>query len=141
MVTAWFKSDMENIRKLVAEWCEHNSKTWEVLSDKASEDRWNGGATDILILHPASAGHGLNLHKSDCETIIWFGLTWSLELYQQLNARIAGGHRRVGKNVIIHHILTHGTIDTRIFQVVKDKGSDQSGLLEAVKLVVKEVSA
>jgi SNF2 family DNA or RNA helicase len=141
MVTAWFQSDMERIRQIVAMHCKKEGTTWEVLSDKASEDRWNEGKTDVLILHPASAGHGLNLHKNDCETIIWFGLTWSLELYQQLNARIAGGHRRIGKNVIIHHILSQGTMDERVFGVLQCKGADQSSLLAAVKETLVEEGA
>jgi SNF2 family DNA or RNA helicase len=140
MVTAWFQSDMEMIRHVVAKHCD-GKKKWDVLSDRASEDRWNDGTTDVLIIHPGSAGHGLNLHKSDCETIIWFGLTWSLELYQQLNARIAGGHRRIGKNVIIHHILSRGTMDERTFSVLQMKGADQDNLLEAAKEEILELLA
>jgi SNF2 family DNA or RNA helicase len=139
MVTAWFKPDMRAIEQIVARFCGRQKK-WEVLSDTASEDRWNNGETDVLILHPASAGHGLNLHKSDCETIIWFGLTWSLELYQQLNARIAGGHRRIGKNVIIHHILSRGTMDDRVFKVLQYKGATQDALIEATKEIIREAA-
>lgn len=137
MVTAWFKPDVAEVKGLVDQWCWDNGrKKWEVLSDEASENRWNTGQTDVLVIHPASAGHGLNLHKNDCETIIWYGLTWSLELYQQMNARIAGGHRRVGKNVIIHHILTKDTIDEYVFDVIGKKGVTQQNLLESVKAVV-----
>lgn len=139
MVTAWFKPDVAAVAQIVDRYCGKNKK-WEVLSDKASEDRWNNGETDVLILHPASAGHGLNLHKNDCETIIWFGLTWSLELYQQLNARIAGGHRRIGKNVIIHHILSKGTIDERVFRVLQEKGATQDALVEATKEIILEAA-
>lgn len=137
LVTAWYQSDMQRVREAVALWCKANHKTWDILTDTASEDRWNMGLTDILILHPASAGHGLNLHKNDCETIIWYGLTWSLELYQQLNARIAGGHRRVGKNVIIHHIIAEGTIDEYAWEVLKYKDADQEGLIQALKTIIQ----
>lgn len=141
LVTAWYQSDMQRVREAVAVWCKANHKTWDLLTDEASEDRWNTGMTDVLILHPASAGHGLNLHKNDCETIIWYGLTWSLELYQQLNARIAGGHRRIGKNVVIHHILAEGTIDEYVWNVIRDKDATQEELLVALKLLVQEIAA
>jgi SNF2 family DNA or RNA helicase len=139
LVTAWYQSDMERVREAVKHWCKANHKTWDLLTDEASEDRWNIGMTDVLILHPASAGHGLNLHKNDCETIIWYGLTWSLELYQQLNARIAGGHRRIGKNVVIHHILAEGTIDEYVWNVIQDKDATQEDLLQAMKIIVQEL--
>jgi hypothetical protein len=137
LVTAWYQSDMERVREAVKTWCKANHKTWDLLTDEASEERWNVGMTDVLILHPGSAGHGLNIHKNDCETIVWYGLTWSLELYQQLNARIAGGHRRIGKNVIIHHILCEGTIDEYVWRVIRDKDATQEDLLMALKIVVE----
>lgn len=139
LITAWYQPDVQRIAELVSRWCKSNNKVWDVLTDTESEDRWNRGHTDILILHPASGGHGLNLHKNDCETIIWCGLTWSLELYQQLNARIAGGHRRVGKNVIIHHIVTEDTIDEYVWEVLRKKHATQEALVQALRLVIDEV--
>lgn len=97
-----------------------------------SEDiaKWNEGKTQIALCHPASAGHGLNLQYGGC-TIIWFGLTWSLELYQQANARLW----RQGQNhtVVIHHILTKDTIDERVMKALENKDTSQAALIDAVK--------
>ncbi len=80
--------------------------------------------------HPASAGHGLNL-QSGGSTLIWFGLTWSLELYQQTNARL---HRQGQKDtVIIHHIITAGTIDEDVMKALRKKERTQNALIDAVK--------
>lgn len=97
-----------------------------------SEDieKWNEGKTRTALCHPASAGHGLNLQYGGC-TIIWFGLTWSLELYQQANARLW----RQGQNhtVVIHHILTKDTIDERVMKALENKDTSQAALIDAVK--------
>jgi SNF2 family DNA or RNA helicase len=97
-----------------------------------SEDisKWNEGKMQIALCHPASTGHGLNLQYGGC-TIIWFGLTWSLELYQQANARLW----RQGQNhtVVIHHILTKDTIDERVMRALQDKDTSQAALIDAVK--------
>lgn len=97
-----------------------------------SEDitRWNNGEIPVAIAHPASAGHGLNLQMGG-STVIWFGLTWSLELYQQANARL---WRQGQKNtVVIHHIITKGTVDEDVMAALKRKDNSQSALIEAVK--------
>ena len=83
------------------------------------------------LIHPASAGHGLNL-QSGGSTIIWFGLTWSLELYQQANARLW----RQGQNsetVVLQHIVAGGTIDKRILKALSEKDSTQQSLIDAIK--------
>ncbi|MFZ3578822.1 DEAD/DEAH box helicase [Virgibacillus sp. DJP39] len=91
---------------------------------------WNSGKVNILLAHPASAGHGLNLQAGG-NIIIWFGLNWSLELYQQANARL---HRQGQKEtVIIHHILAKDTIDERVMKALEDKDTSQAALIEAVK--------
>ena len=77
---------------------------------------------------PASAGHGLNLQSSGSETIIWYGLTNNLELYQQLNARLIGGHRRTGKNVVIHHIVAEDTVDIDMIGLLANKDATQEDL-------------
>ena len=83
-----------------------------------------------MLAHPASAGHGLNLQDGG-STIIWFGLPWSLELYQQANARI---HRQGQRNtVVVHHLVAKGTIDEDVMQVLKNKEAGQEALLQAVK--------
>ena len=83
----------------------------------------------MAVIHPASAGHGLNL-QSGGSTLIWFGLTWSLELYQQTNARLW----RQGQNetVVIHHIVTKGTIDEDVMRALKQKEKTQYDLINAV---------
>ena len=85
----------------------------------------------MAVIHPASAGHGLNLQAGG-STLVWFGLTWSLELYQQTNARLW----RQGQNartVVIQHIVTKGTIDERILKALQAKDKTQAALIEAVK--------
>lgn len=95
---------------------------------------WNEGKTKILLAHPASVGHGLNLQAGG-NIIIWYGLTWSLELYQQANARL---YRQGQKNsVIIHHLVAEGTVDEHVMEVLQTKDKGQSTLLEAVKAKVK----
>lgn len=85
----------------------------------------------MALIHPASAGHGLNL-QSGGSTLIWFGLTWSLELYQQTNARLWRQGQQ-SETVVIQHIITKGTIDERILQALSWKDAAQSALIEAVK--------
>ena len=87
-------------------------------------------------MHPASAGHGLNLQYGG-NIIIWFGLTWSLELYQQANARL---HRQgQTKTVIIHHLISKGTVDEDVMKALEGKEANQNKLLEAVKARLQEV--
>lgn len=91
---------------------------------------WNAGKIPVLVMHPASAGHGLNLQKGG-HNIIWFGNTWSLELYQQFNARLY--RQGQGKPVTIHHIVTRGTIDEKIIKSLDGKRETQDGLMESIK--------
>ena len=101
----------------------------EIKDDKDISE-WNAGKIQLAIAHPASCGHGLNL-QSGGSTIVWFGLTWSLELYQQANARL---YRQGQKNtVVVHHILTRGTIDEDIMRALEKKDVSQSALVEAVR--------
>jgi SNF2 family DNA or RNA helicase len=96
--------------------------------------RWNNGEIKMLLAHPASAGHGLNLQKGG-SVIVWFGLTWSLELYQQFNGRL---HRQgQQKPVRVIHIVAEGCIDERVLSVIGDKAATQDDLLKAVKEIVK----
>ena len=122
LVAYWFKHDLERIRK-----------RFEIREIKSSEDisDWNSGKIPVALIHPASAGHGLNL-QSGGSTLVWFGLTWSLELYQQTNARLW----RQGQNadtVVIQHIITKGTIDEQIIKALKTKDTTQAALIAAVK--------
>lgn len=100
-------------------------------SDPETIARWNRGELEILIAHPASAGHGLNLQQGG-STICWYGLTWSLELYQQFCARL---HRQGQKadRVVMHHIIAEGTIDELVVARLAEKGESQEGLLAALR--------
>lgn len=91
---------------------------------------WNAGKIKVLVAHPASVGHGLNLQKGG-HTLIWFGNTWSLELYMQFNARLY----RQGQTypVIVHHILTTGTVDEKIIKALDGKKQTQDGLMAGIK--------
>lgn len=101
-----------------------------VLGNDGYKEQWDKGNIEILLAHPASAGHGLNLQQGG-HIIVWFGLTWSLELYQQANARLY----RQGQDdtTIIHHIMTDDTIDQRIYKALQNKELTQDELMEAVK--------
>lgn len=100
------------------------------LDDSNYKDKWNSGKAKILLAHPASAGHGLNLQQGG-HIIVWFGLTWSLELYQQANARLY----RQGQEhtTIIHHIMTDNTIDQRVYKALQNKELTQDELMRAIK--------
>lgn len=122
LIAYWFKHDLERIKKC-----------FNVREIKSSIDitDWNNGEIPVGIIHPASAGHGLNLQAGG-STLIWFGLTWSLELYQQTNARLW----RQGQNadtVVIHHIIANGAIDENIMSALNRKEKTQSALIDAVK--------
>ncbi|HDN2211703.1 TPA: DEAD/DEAH box helicase [Staphylococcus aureus] len=100
------------------------------LDDSNYKAKWNSGKAKILLAHPASAGHGLNLQQGG-HIIVWFGLTWSLELYQQANARLY----RQGQEhtTIIHHIMTDNTIDQRVYKALQNKELTQDELMKAIK--------
>lgn len=127
LVAYWFKHDLERIgARLKA-----RRIPFSRLDSSDSIRRWNRGEIPVVLIHPASAGHGLNL-QSGGSCLVWFGLTWSLELYQQTNARLW----RQGQNsetVVVQHIVTKGTIDERVLQALSRKDAAQSALIEAVK--------
>lgn len=127
LVAYWFKHDLERIRQRL-----HKLHIpFSTLDDSVSMERWNRGELPVALIHPASAGHGLNLQAGG-STLIWFGLTWSLELYQQTNARL-WRQGQTADTVVIHHIVSAGTIDERIMAALRKKEKSQSALIEAVK--------
>ena len=91
---------------------------------------WNAGEIPMLLCHPASAGHGLNLQQGG-HIIVWFGLPWSLELYQQANARL--NRMGQGQSVIVHHVVCEGTLDEKVLSALTEKDAVQKGLLDALK--------
>ena len=122
LVAYWFKHDLLRIRQ-----------RFTVREIKTSQDitDWNAGTIPAAVIHPASAGHGLNLQQGG-STLVWFGLTWSLELYQQTNARLWRQGQTSG-TVVIQHIITKGTIDGRILKALKEKNKTQAALIDAVR--------
>ena len=127
LVAYWFKHDYDRI----ADKLKTLSIPFEKLDTIGSIEKWNNEKIPVALIHPASAGHGLNLQDGG-SALVWFGLTWSLELYQQTNARLY----RQGQNsdtVVIMHIAAKGTIDEQILKALKKKDSTQSALIDAVK--------
>jgi SNF2 family DNA or RNA helicase len=108
----------------------------EILTSK-DISKWNKGEIPIAIAHPASTGHGLNLQAGG-STLVWFGLTWSLELYQQANARLWRQGQK--ETVIIHHIVSKGTIDEQVISALQKKQTGQDSLIDAVKARIKKKS-
>jgi len=127
LVAYWFKHDLARIEKRLHE----GHIPFAKLDSSDSIRRWNNGELLIALIHPASAGHGLNL-QSGGSTIVWFGLTWSLELYQQTNARL-WRQGQTSSTVVVQHILTAGTIDEQIMKALSHKEHTQSALIDAVK--------
>jgi len=122
LIAYWYKHDLERIRKRFPV---------TKLDTAESIKSWNKGEIPVAIIHPASAGHGLNL-QSGGSTLVWFGLTWSLELYQQTNARL-WRQGQESDTVVIHHLVAQDTIDERVMKALKDKDHNQSALIDAVK--------
>lgn len=122
LVAYWYKHDLQRIKA--------RFKNARCIDTAKDIDDWNAGQIPLALIHPASAGHGLNLQDGGC-TIIWFGLTWSLELYQQLNARLWRQGQK--HTVVIHHIITKGTHDEDVMRALENKDTGQSALIEAVR--------
>ncbi len=126
-----FKHDLIRIMEMLKK----NKLKGQELGRQEDIKKWNNGDIPILLLHPASAGHGLNLQYGG-NIVVWFGLTWSLELYQQANARL---HRQGQKEtVIIHHIIAKGTVDEDVMAALNNKEINQNTLLNAVKARCKK---
>lgn len=123
LVAYWFQHDLERIRERVA-----GVRTIRTAQDIAD---WNAGRIAVAAIHPASAGHGLNLQAGG-SILVWFGLTWSLELYQQTNARLWRQGQKA-QTVVISHIVTAGTIDENILAALEAKDVTQEALMRAVK--------
>ena len=121
LVAYWYKHDLERIRQ------RFEVRTIDTPKDIAD---WNEGKIPVALIHPASAGHGLNLQDGG-STIVWFGLTWSLELYQQLNARLWRQGQK--HTVVIQHIVAAGTHDEDIMNALEKKDMSQTALIAAVK--------
>jgi SNF2 family DNA or RNA helicase len=121
LVAYWYNHDLQRIKE-----------RFSVREIKTSQDikDWNNGNIPVAVIHPASAGHGLNIQFGG-STIIWFGLTWSLELYQQTNARLWRQGQK--STVVIHHIIAKDTIDEDVMKALRKKEKIQSALIDSVK--------
>lgn len=128
LVAYWFKHDYERIKKRIP----------GVREIKTSEDikDWNDKKISVGLIHPASAGHGLNLQQGG-SYMIWFGLTWSLELYEQTNARLWRQGQK-SQTVVIKHIIAKGTVDEMIYEALINKHVTQSALMNAVRAQIEE---
>ena len=127
LIAYWFKHDLIRIEQRLAE----KKIPFQKLDSDASMKKWNRGELPVALIHPASAGHGLNL-QSGGSTLVWFGITWSLELYQQTVARLYR-QGQSSRTVTVIHILTQGTVDEKIMKALAEKDSTQSALIDAVK--------
>lgn len=130
LVAYWFKHDLERITQRL----DKLKINYACINSSKSIDEWNKGKLQVGLIHPASAGHGLNLQEGG-NTLVWFGLTWSLELYQQTVGRL---YRQGQKEstVIIQHIIADKTIDEVIIKALKNKDTTQSELMNAVKVAI-----
>ena len=131
LVAYWFRHDLERITERLHKLKIQCSK----LDTDGSIRKWNAGEIPVALIHPASAGHGLNLQGGG-NTLVWFGLTWSLELYQQTVARL-WRQGQASETVVVQHIITKGTIDERIMRALSEKDTTQSALIDAVRADLK----
>ena len=128
LVAYWFRHDLERIRK-----------RFDVRAIKTAKDiaDWNNGRIPVALIHPASAGHGLNLQAGG-NHLVWFGLTWSLELYQQTNARL-WRQGQTAETVVIQHIVAKATVDEHIMKALAQKNTTQLALMDAVRAELEEI--
>lgn len=133
LVAYWFKHDLERIKERLTKL----KVKFSTMDKPESIRKWNAGELPVALIHPASAGHGLNLQAGG-SFLVWFGLTWSLELYQQTNARLWRQGQK-SSTVVIQHIVTKGTVDEKIMKALQEKDKIQEMLMEAVKYELKPV--
>lgn len=129
LVAYQYQHDLHRIMKALKEYNPVKLEKPEQIAD------WNAGKIEVLVTHPASAGHGLNLQKGG-NILVWFGNTWSLELYMQFNARLY--RQGQSKPVYIHHIVTRGTIDEKIIKALSGKKETQDGLMQSIKELMED---
>ena len=136
LVMYLYKHDLTRIQERFGKWSPENESGVRELKTSQDMTDWNEGRIPIAVTQPASTGHGLNLQHGG-STIIWFGLNWSLELYEQANARLWRQGQK--HTVVIHHLVVKGTMDEQVMKALHDKAADQNALLSAVKARIEEV--
>src|SRR5574344_111118 len=130
----WFQADKTKL----CEFLDERKIKWTEIDDKKSQDTWNNKEIAVGLIHPAKAGHGLNLQRGG-NSIIWFSMPpWNLELYQQTNARLYRQGQSESK-VIVHHIITENTIDEHIYKALQNKNLTQENLLNWLKLQKQKI--
>ena len=133
LVAYWFKHDRTRITERLGKL----GIVYQEIKSAQSIKNWNSGKLQVALIHPASAGHGLNLQAGG-NFLVWFGLTWSLELYQQTNARLWRQGQQ-SETVIIQHIITRGTVDEKILKALTEKDKTQTALMSAVKAELEAI--
>ena len=127
MVAYWYRHDLERIEGRL----QSLGVCYEKLDSEASMRRWNDGRLHVALIHPASMGHGTNLQAGG-NMLVWFGLTWSLELYQQTIARLWRQGQKE-RTVVVQHIVAAGTVDMDVLDALQRKEATQEALINAVK--------
>ena len=138
LIAYTFNHDKARIAKTLDAGAKLEGKTWRVLNSDKDFSAYAAGEIDWGVLHPASAGHGLNdLYKSGAEDLIFFGMTNNWEFYKQCRSRLTGGHRRMGRNVKVHHIVADGTRDDDYVRLIKRKEADEDSLMAALAVRIQ----
>ena len=135
LVAYWFRSDLERIMKRLNKIKDKTDVSFEVLDKSDAIEKWNKGEISVGLIHPQSAGHGLNLQEGGHQ-LVWYSLTWSLELYQQTIGRLYRQGQKA-KSVVVTRIVAKDTIDEDVIRALDKKERTQDALIEAVKAHVK----
>jgi len=132
-----YQHDLQRIQERFGKYSPDKPSGVRELKTASDMEDWNQGRIPIAVTQPASTGHGLNLQHGG-STIIWFGLNWSLELYEQANARLWRQGQK--DSVVVHHLVVKGTMDEQVMRALHDKAADQNALMAAVKARIQEVT-
>ena len=130
-----YQHDLMRIQQRFGKGSTENPNGVRELKTASDMEDWNAGKVPVAATQPASTGHGLNLQQGG-STIIWFGLNWSLELYEQANARLWRQGQK--ETVVVHHLVVKGTMDEQVMQALKDKAAGQDSLMAAVRARIRD---
>ena len=130
-----YQHDLTRIQQRFGKYSPENPNGVRELKTAGDMEDWNAGRIPVAATQPASTGHGLNLQQGG-STIVWFGLNWSLELYEQANARLWRQGQK--ETVVVHHLVVKGTMDEQVMQALKDKAAGQNALMVAVRARIKK---
>ena len=133
-----YQHDLTRIQQRFGKYSPENPSGVRELKTASDMEDWNAGKIPVAATQPASTGHGLNLQQGG-STIIWFGLNWSLELYEQANARLWRQGQK--ETVVVHHLVVKGTMDEQVMRALHEKAADQNALLAAVKARIQNTKS